>query len=324
MTTGIGAGMGRPGAGQSTEDAWIESEETRTIEEDLQSGTITQTFLVPGRPDEAYNNQHVSELDITNVHPFYRHSYLIKRRLESHVNRGQEANRLTKVTTTHQRRPCPLYPELSCTMSLTSMNTWWSYSDPPVNHDHSKAGFPVLVPQSFLAMRWPSIDMSLVNLLDIRRLGGHLMQAWDDTREGGKPRSFFGENCRDMLFQGMNYNHLWGPANFSPDSGSRWEMSLHFHIDPLRHHQKWEAIFDMNRDPSEEEPGGHAGTGKPIHVATLADLIAGTGHKRYVVRPAVTDFDWDTTFGGLVASADEVSGHGDCTSDEENQIGPVL
>lgn len=321
-TTGIGAGMELPGTGQSAEDGWIEfHQNVRTIVEDLQSGSVQQSFIVPGRPDEAYRNQHIGGLAIGTVHPWFRHTYLVRREFKNYIVQGEEDNRRTMVTATYRTRPCPQYPELSSTMSLTSMNVWWSYDDPPLNIDKSPAGFPILQPQSTLTLHWPAYDLSLINLLKIRDLGGRLMQKWDDTGDGPAARYFFGEYCRDMLFDGMTYKLLFGPANFDHDSLSRWELAMHFRIDRLRHHQRWVAEFDVNRPKTEEEPNGYQGNGKPLHVASLDELFAGVGHERQTQYPAVgDDDDWNSTFGNFEASANNPL----CKSDEPNQIGPVF
>lgn len=321
-TTGIGPGMDPPGTGQSAEDGWIEpARDLRTIVEDLQSGMITQSFVVPGRPDEAYRNQHIGGLAIGTVHPWFRHTYLVRREFKNYIVKKQEQNRRTMVTATYRTRPCPQYPEISSIMTLSSMNMWWSYDDPPRLIDPSPSGFPILQPHSTLTLHWPAYDLSLINLLKLRDLGGRLMQAWDDTGEGPEARFFFGEYCRDMLFDGMTYKLLFGPANFDHESLSRWELAMHFRIDRLRHHQKWTANFDKNRPTTEEEPNGYTGTGFPLPVATLAELFAGVGHLRQTQHPAVGEGEeWDSTFGNLEANANNPL----CRSDELNQIGPDL
>lgn len=324
MTTGIIPGLELPGTGQSAEDGWSEFEDTRTIEEDLQSGTISHAWIVPGRPDEAYRNQHIGGLDIAKVHPFYRHSYLVKRRFQNYVVRGQEENRRTMITAGYRTRPCPHYPELSSTMSLASVNTWWSYDDPPVPIDSSTAGFPVLQPQATITMRWPYIDLSLDYLISLRGLGGRLLQKWD-TATGADERLFFGERCKDLLFDGLQEKLLFGPGGSVPGNNSRWELSLHFHLDWLRHHQRWVAEFDNSRDASEEEPNGYDGTGGLMPVTSLTELLQGVGHKKQTMHIAVEDgSEWNWSFGFLVGRAEEAADHGECTSEELNQIGPVL
>lgn len=322
MTAGIGPGMDPPGTSQSAEDGWEESAQNlRTITEDLQSGMLQQSFIVPGRPDEAYRNQHITGLAIGTVHPWFRHTYLVRREFKNHVVKGDQDDRRTMVTTTYRTRPCPQYPDISSTMSLSSMNVWWSYDDPPLNIDKSHAGFPILQPQSTLTLHWPFYDLSLINLLKIEALGGRLMQAWGEGSEAPAERTFFGRRCRDMLFDGMTYKLLFGPANFDHDSLSRWELAMHFRIDKLRHHQKWTAIFDLNRPKTEEEPNGYNGTGLPLPVASLAELFDGAGHERQTIHPAVgKDDEWNSTFGNFEASAENPL----CTSDETDQIGPVL
>lgn len=324
MTTAPIGGMFGPGSTQTNLLTSSEFKETRTIEEDLQSGTIVITLDLPGRTDECYNNQLLQGFHLGDPHPFYRYSYLVRRKFVTIANRSQEDDRLTRVICTYKKRPCTNFPEMSSTTALVSVNTWWTYEDPPVAFNKSPAGYPIQLSQDIVTLRWPYIELSLDNIMAIKQWSGHLLQPWAEEGDESVDRTFYGENCRDALLEGIQRKLLYGDVNWKSGAVGAWELSLQLRIDPWRHHQRWTVKFQHTH--SEENP---IGTGDLEPITTLQELRDGVGHNRYKVKPAIPDqAAWDLSLGNLGGMLTAGDGEALCgppnIGSETTMIGKIL
>lgn len=238
-----GMGPGPIPGGQSTQTAWAEARDTRLITEELQTGTIKQTFYVSGRADEAYTGPNMGGMELGAVHPFYSDAFLIRREFRTIASRKNTADRRTAVTLTWQKRPCLEYPEMSTHLALVSMPTWYSYDDPPVAINDSIMPIPVLQPQIILTLRWPNIVRSLTALQLIESQAGHTLRRFEGSND-----SFLGYPHETLLFEGMDKRLLYGKAFYDNDSTPpHWELVLTFRIDPIRKHKYWVAKTSHGR-----------------------------------------------------------------------------
>ncbi len=253
--TGIWQGQERTSTTQNTNVVWTEQRDTRTIDEDLQNGVITQTFLVPGRPDEALVSAVVGGLNVGDVHPFYKDAYLTNRRFAIHTDKKDATKRRTLVTLVYRRRPCMAWPEISTHVTLVSVPTWFTLDTIPRAINRSQIPTPVLQPQTAISLRWPNVVMSRKNLRILERQVGHTlaMQDWYVSRpqpleEGGpiedikNEKFLLGYEFQMLFFESSNKRLLYGPGNITDDTPANWELVLSFRYDPIREHKLWSAL----------------------------------------------------------------------------------
>ena len=264
---------GISGPGQINSEWWEElNENAREVTEELQGGTIMQSFTIQGRADEAYRSSVLAQLTIGSTHPFYKWAHLVRRRFRTVIDKATDTKRRTVLTCLWSLRPCIHYPEITTTPSLVSQVSWWSYDDPPKMITPSPAGFPIPLPQIVVNARWPRAQIT-----------DEAMQ-WLDSKTGSVLMSpttgeimFMGYEQSMLLYEGISKKLLWGPFN-QPESGnvsSVWDLTLHLRYDPFRKHKLWRAKFDNRRD----EGGNIIGTGKPINPGSLANYLKGDGHE---------------------------------------------
>jgi hypothetical protein len=277
---------------QDSTVSFTEQKDTRTITETLQSGTIEQSFMVDGRADEAYISAVVGGLSIGSKHPYYQHAYLVRRRFKTQVTRGTQSQRKTLVTCTWQKRPCIWYPEITSNLSLVSMLTWWSQDDPPQPIQEGVTGWPVLQPQVQVTMRWPRIELTLVQVQQIEDEAGRLLLHDPEQAD----QTILGYRMKDALLDGVTKKFLWGAANYETAAAGIWDFAIHLRVDPIRSHEVWfpklakESYIPEDPDNPGAPPdeSKRVQRGMPIKPLSQADLPS-VHHRRKVYPYAFTD-----------------------------------
>ncbi len=236
MVTPIDApqAVGRTPTAQIALGVFAQYHDSGEIEDDLQTGTITERWVVTGDPYEVMTSPGMQGLTIRTKHYQFPEAYLVKRRFQHLAKSGTVTDRRTLVTLIYQRRPCPFAYEDSEVGTLISRPTWWSWDQPFAGTLTGKSPISVSVmgPSRLLIRRYPSVRLTgdeLDNVLD----------------ELGKTNSlqFLGKPADYWLFQNVRLKMLYG----DPETRTgQYEVSLYFLGDPLRHHKHWVARLVAN------------------------------------------------------------------------------
>ena len=222
-----------------------EFHESRRIVEDFQRGTLEHTFYITGHPNEAYLDAGLTGLQIGNPHPWWtfsdlaRDMYLVKRTFEKVNDRSLQGDRWTRVVLLYQKRSCPFSYEEEFTTSSTVMQHWWTRDvqnpNQPVAVPVTLAeGYPIPVPQFMLRRHWPSVSADDPTIRSVKGLQNKLNSI-----------DFYGEPARVWLCESVQARRLYGSGTSRSllNSTDRWEITITWRGDPVRHHELWVAKF---------------------------------------------------------------------------------
>lgn len=215
------------------------------IHEDLQTGTITEQWVLPGNPWEAREGPGMQNLQIKDIHAWYgghadkKYAYLIKRHFDHYAKSSDSDDRRTLATFVWQLRPCPHAFEEEEVGTLVSRLVWWSLDDPPQPMGSGEIGFAIMVPSRLLMRRYPAVELTGQQIRDIM---GEL------GKTNGLP--FAGESASYWLFQNARRKMLWGNA-LTLDGV--YEITLFFLGDPERRHKHWAPILSRPGVPLKPE-----------------------------------------------------------------------
>lgn len=223
--------------------------DTFEIVEDLQGGTIREAWLVGGNPYQAQLHPALGDgLNVGDPHQFFPDHFMVRRHFKYHAQSKTEAERITLLTMTWQKIPCPHRLAIDFGTVLVSQPSWWSLETPPKNLSESFAGEAVVRPLIVMTMRIPLLAQAAKIWIDLAEQVG--------TRNKGefvfRPEGFW-------YFEDIRVRQLWGSAEplladeTQQVSNSRWEVALTFRGDPWRHHARWQAKFPQKRQPIPEE-----------------------------------------------------------------------
>ncbi len=318
---GIGDGSTSAATGEGNTEFWRSGK----ITDELQTGTVTQIFDVAGFPETVYDGENIGGMEIGASHPYIRNAFLIRRDFDPLVNREDPTLAKTRCTFTYQKRPCPWGPEVSTQISLVSVISWWYYSDPPQVLTTVPQGFPLLRPQSVLTLHYPLVKTTPFDLRAIERdsgtvLGNLAINAWETGDNVPGPdvtlieesefarESFYGFPYFQTLFEGVSSRLLRSTGDPALEKSEGWyDVSLHFRIDPWRHHQRWIAK-------------GVASSLSITPIASLAELKEGKGHNKFVLHPTSS---LKVPFTEYLRNALGLEAYGkSCDQTEQNLIGP--
>jgi hypothetical protein len=211
-----------------------EHQDSGVIEEDLQTGTITEQWVIQGNPWEALNGPGMQGFLIKEPHQWYadpeehKYAYLVKRRFEHMARSSASDERLTLATFVWQLRPCPFAFEEEETGALISHISWWSLDDTPQPLHGGQVGIAVMHPTRMLIRRYPAIQLNYTKLERIMAEHG---------KTNGVP---FAEQTADYwLFQNVRTKMLYGDALTKEGT---YEVTLYFLGDPIRKHKLWRPL----------------------------------------------------------------------------------
>lgn len=214
----------------------LEDHDSGFIEDDLQTGTITERWIIQGNPWEARESPGMQNFQIKSIHAWFGNhannefAYLIKRRFEHKAKSESSDERMTLATFTWKIRPCPHEYEDEMVGTLISYITWWSRDSPPRLLAGGQVGLPIMFPSRLLIRRYPAVRL---NAISLDRIMGEL----------GKTNElpFKGLSWRMWLFQNVRYKMLHG----NPFTGEgTYELTLYFLGDPARRHELWRPTED--------------------------------------------------------------------------------
>ena len=208
------------------------------IEEDLQTGRITERYLIPGDPSEArvsallqgFGNANFIRME-PHPHQWYKDAFLVSRSFKHHVQNDTTAERRTMLTLVYQKRPCPFAWEEEDIGTLVSTQMWWSGDDPPKplsGSIQSVVGISTMMPQRLLKRRYPNVRMSAANVELIRDQLGNTNKI-----------DFAGKKPDVWLFHDFRAKMLHGDFNGNAVGEAHWEMTFFFRGDPIRKHMYW-------------------------------------------------------------------------------------
>lgn len=218
--------VGREATTQGPLGVLAEYHDSGVIEDDMQTATITDRWVVTGTPTEAFLSPGMQGLTVKTKHHTLSDAYLVKRRF-AHLSKSETvADRRTIVTLVYQRRPCPWAYEDSEVGTLVSMPTWWSQDPDPINiTSGAEVSLAIMQPSRLLIRRYPAVSLSGNEVENIMEQMG---------RTNNQP--FRSRPAKYWLLQNIRSKMLYGDP-LTRDGV--YEITLYFLADPIRAHEIW-------------------------------------------------------------------------------------
>lgn len=208
-----------------------EQHDSGSIEEDIQTGTITETWLLQGNPWEAREGPGMQGLQLKDLHRWYNGldgrpaAFCTKRRLV-HKTKSDIATERTSIGTfTYQLRPCPHAFEDEEIGTLISRLMWWSLDNPPLRITNTEVGWAIMIPSRLLIRRYLAVEQTRAQI-------NTTMAELSKTNR----TTFVGQPPGVWQFHDYRRKMLYGDA---VTLDGVHEISLFFLGDPDRHHEIW-------------------------------------------------------------------------------------
>lgn len=245
-------------------DQFQEFFDTDHIVEDLQTGTITERWLLAGSPTEAQASGALQKYQRGDPHHKHTDHFVVRREFRYHAHSDSDTERLTMMTVTWQRMPCPHDYAVSLSTTLVAQQSWWSYDPQPKLIEQAPVGITILRPIQVLTLRVPNVEADAQDLIDVNET------AYGRTNKEiflGKPKGFW-------LLEDFQARQLYGDHGLFGSTGAiikgHYEILMVLKGDPWRHHERWQINWPAGVQVIPPPPGEE---GPPEKIEGLVPII---------------------------------------------------